>query len=257
MKIQHLFLLFTIFPFLALAQAIKPERDYTNAVLWQQYSGEYRALAFQAYNFARLSLREALWDQANAKPNCVVVDADETVLDNSKFQGHEIRNGVSYVPADWTKWTAMAAADTVPGALSFLKFAASKNVEVFYITNREKADYEGTLKNLRKLGFPNADAAHLLNKTTTSDKEPRRQQLLEKYNILLLCGDNLSDFSNVFYREGKDTKTQVDLFQRLFGHKFIVLPNPMYGDWEKLLYNGDSLSETEKAKQRLEKLKTY
>ena len=244
-------------PLFTLAQKLTPERDYTNAVLWQQYSGEYRALAFQAYNFARLSLKEALWDQSNGKPNCVIVDADETILDNAAFQGHEIRSGVSYVPLDWTKWTSLAMADTVPGALAFLKFAASKNVETFYVTNREKADYEGTIKNLKKFGFPNVDDAHFLIKTTTSDKEPRRQQIVEKYNILLLCGDNLSDFSNVFYRENKDTKEEVNRLQQLFGKKFIVLPNPMYGDWEKLLYKGDKLSEAEKAKQRLEKLKTY
>ncbi|MCY1532892.1 Lipoprotein E [compost metagenome] len=198
-----------------------------------------------------------LWEQANGKPNCVVVDADETVLDNSAFQGHEIKKGVSFVAADWTVWTAMAAADTVPGALSFLKFAASKKVEVFYLTNRDEADRAGTLKNLQKFGFPNADDAHLLLKSNTSDKEPRRQKLLEKYNILLLCGDNLSDFSNVFYREGKDTKQQVDAARSLFGTKFIVLPNPMYGDWEKPLYTGEKLNEAEKAKQRLERLKSY
>jgi 5'-nucleotidase (lipoprotein e(P4) family) len=257
MKRTSLILLISLLPILASAQALTPARDYTNAVLWQQFSGEYRALSFQAYNFARLSLKEALWNQANAKPNCVIVDADETILDNSAFQGHEIKNGVSYVPADWTKWTGLAAADTVPGALAFLKFAASKNVETFYVTNREAADHDGTLKNLQKFGFPYADEAHLLLKTTTSDKEPRRQKILEKYNVLLLCGDNLSDFSNVFYRENKDTKEQVNAMQNLFGSKFIVLPNPMYGDWEKLLYKGDKLNEADKAKQRLDKLKSY
>ncbi len=256
MKKQLIFCLLSILPILSFAQK-NPERDYTNAVLWQQYSGEYRALAFQAYNFAKLSLKEALWEQANKKPNCVIVDADETILDNSAFQGHEIKKGVSYVQKDWTEWTSLAQADTVPGALAFLKFAASKNVETFYVTNREQADYEGTLKNLQKFGFPYADEAHLLVKTSTSDKEPRRQKVLEKYNVLLLCGDNLSDFSNIFYREGKDTKEQVNAMQNLFGTKFIVLPNPMYGDWEKLLYKGDKLSEGDKAKQRLDKLKTY
>ncbi|MES2417185.1 MAG: 5'-nucleotidase, lipoprotein e(P4) family [Bacteroidota bacterium] len=245
------------FPILSFAQALTPARDYTTAVLWQQTSGEYRALSFQAYNFARLSLKEALWEQANGKPNCVIVDADETILDNSAFQGHEIRKGISYVQADWTRWTGMAAADTVPGALAFLKFAASKKVETFYVTNREEADHVGTLKNLQKFGFPNADEAHLLLKTTTSDKESRRQKIMEKYNVLLLCGDNLSDFSNVFYREGKDTKQQVDALQNLFGTKFIVLPNPMYGDWEKPLYKGDKLSEADRGKQRLERLKGY
>ncbi len=257
MKKYILVLTITLLPMLTFAQALTPARDFTNAVLWQQTSGEYRALAFQAYNFAKLSLKESLWEQANGKPNCVIVDADETILDNSAFQGHEIKKGVSFELADWTKWTSMAAADTVPGALAFLKFAASKKVETFYITNRDEADYAGTLKNLQRFGFPNADAAHLLVKTTTSDKEPRRQRVLDTYNVLLLCGDNLSDFSNVFYREGKDTKQQVDAAQALFGKKFIVLPNPMYGDWEKPLYKGDKLSEADKAKQRLERLKSY
>lgn len=254
---KHLFtLMFGLLPMLTFAQNT-PERDYTNAVLWQQYSGEYRALCFQAYNFARLSLKEALWEQANGKPNCVIVDADETILDNSAFQGHEIRKGVSYVQKDWTEWTGLAQADTVPGALAFLKFASSKGVEVFYVSNRETPDLEGTVKNLNKFGFPNVDDQHILLKTTTSDKESRRQEILKNYNVLLLCGDNLSDFSNLFYREGKETATQVNISQHLFGSKFIVLPNPMYGDWEKLLYQGDKLNDKDKSKQRLDKLKSY
>ncbi len=257
MKKQVLFWLIAILPIATLAQKAGPERDWTNAVLWQQYSGEYRALAFQAYNFARLSLKEALWEQANGKPNCVIVDADETVIDNSRFQGFEVKNGVSYVPAHWTDWTAKAMADTVPGALSFLKFAAAKSVEVFYVTNRDEADRKGTIENLKNLGFPFVDDAHVLVKSTTSDKQERRNSILAKYNVLLLCGDNLSDFSNVFYREGKDTRTEVDANQHLFGTKFIVLPNPMYGDWEKLLYKEGKFNEQEKAKQRLEKLKSY
>ena len=257
MRLRFLIIALLGFPTIILAQKPSPERDWTNAVLWQQYSGEYRALAFQAYNFARLSLKEALWEQANGKPNCVIVDADETIIDNSRFQGYEIKNGASYVPSHWTAWTAKAMADTVPGALSFLKFAASKNVETFYITNRDEADRKGTIENLKELGFPYVDEEHILFKTNTSDKQERRNKVLEKYNVLLLCGDNLSDFSNVFYREGKDTKEQVDAHQHLFGTKFIVLPNPMYGDWEKLLYKEGKFSEQGKAKQRLEKLKSY
>ena len=250
-------LLFALLPVLSFAQALTPARDLTTAVLWQQHSGEYRALCFQAYNYARLSLNEALVHAADNKKNCVIVDVDETVLDNSAFQGHEIKTGVSFVPADWTQWTAKAAADTVPGALSFLNYAAGKDIEIFYVTNRETLDKEGTIKNLKKFGFPNVDEAHFLIKTGTSDKEARRQSILAKYNILLLCGDNLSDFSNVFYREGKDTKEQVDAAKLLFGTKFIVLPNPMYGDWEKLIYKGDKLNEADKGKQRFDQLKSY
>ncbi len=262
MKKNLYLLMLCLLPLSLLAQKqktelVSPERDWTNAVLWQQGSGEYRALAYQAYNFARLSLKEALWQNANGRPNCIIVDADETIIDNSRFQGYELKRGVSYVPSDWTKWTSLAAADTVPGALSFLKFAESKGVEVFYVTNRDEADRAGTLKNLKELGFPFVDEKHILLKQNTSDKEPRRQSILKDYNILLLCGDNLSDFSNVFYREGKDTKAQVDLARDLFGTKFIVLPNPMYGDWEKPLYSGENLTEKEKAKQRFERLKGF
>lgn len=231
--------------------------DYAIAVSWQQHSGEYRALSFQAYNFARLSLDQRLAQVQTDTLKCVVVDIDETVLDNAVFQGHEIRKGVSYLPADWTRWTNLAAADTVPGALGFLKYAASRQVETFYVTNRNKADYQATLANLRKFGFPYADEAHLMVNTATSDKEPRRIKLRETHQILLLCGDNLSDFSNVFYREGKDVIREVDRLQAEFGTHFIVLPNPMYGDWEKLLYKDAGHDENERSRQRINGLKTY
>lgn len=237
--------------------AAVPAKDYTIAVAWQQHSGEYRALSFQAYNFAKLSLNQRLQEVGKEKPNCVIVDIDETVLDNSPFQGAEIKKGVSYVAKDWTEWTNKSAADTVPGALGFLKYAQTQQVETFYITNRDQADYKSTLANLQRLGFPYADDAHLMVKTTTSDKEARRQQVMEKYNVLLLCGDNLSDFANVFYREGKNTKEQVDRLQKEFGTHFIVLPNPMYGDWEKPLYKGTHLDENERSRQRVEGLKGY
>jgi 5'-nucleotidase (lipoprotein e(P4) family) len=232
-------------------------RDYTTAVLWQQHAGEYRALAFQAYNFAKLSLLPRLAEANNGKKNCVVVDVDETILDNSPFQGYEIRNNRVYDQKDWLNWTSKGIADTVPGALGFLKLAASKGVETFYISNRGQEEVESTLRNLQQLGFPFADKAHTMFRTTTSDKEPRRQMVSEQYNILLLCGDNLSDFSNIFYREGKNTIEQVNAMQRTFGTRFVVLPNPMYGDWEKLIYKPDSKTEASKSQDRLEALKSY
>jgi 5'-nucleotidase (lipoprotein e(P4) family) len=232
-------------------------KDYTMTIAWQQHSGEYRALCFQAYNFARLSLNERLKDSLGARPNCVIVDIDETVLDNSPFQGHELKKGLSFEPKDWAEWTSKAAADTVPGALTFLNYAKTRNVETFYVTNREQGEYQATLKNLQQFGFPFADEAHLLVKTGSSDKEPRRQSISEHHNVLLLCGDNLSDFSNVFYRENRNTAAAVEEAKNEFGSRFIVLPNPMYGDWEKLLYKGEQLNETEKSRQRTEGLKAY
>ena len=232
-------------------------RDYTAAVLWQQHAGEYRALSFQAYNFARISLIERLKQVGNDRKYCVVVDVDETVLDNSPFQGYQIRNGKTFDSKHWNNWTSKGIADTVPGALGFLQFAAAHNVETFYLTNRDTSEMKGTLYNLKTLGFPNADKAHILLKSNTSDKEPRRQQILENYHILLLCGDNLSDFSNIYYRSGKNTIEQVNAAQKEFGTHFIVLPNPMYGDWEKQFYKNSKPTEAVKAAERLKGLKTY
>jgi 5'-nucleotidase (lipoprotein e(P4) family) len=232
-------------------------RDYTTSVLWQQHSGEYRALSFQAYNFARLSLLDRLKEVGNDKKYCVVVDVDETVLDNSPFQGHEIRYGRTFNSKAWNEWTSKGIADTVPGALGFLKFAAAHQVETFYITNRDSVEMKGTLYNLKTLGFPYADEKHILLKTKTSDKEPRRQAVLEQYHILLLCGDNLSDFSNIYYRSGKNTIEQVNADRLNFGTRFIVLPNPMYGDWEKQFYKEEKPTEAGKSAERLNGLKTY
>jgi 5'-nucleotidase (lipoprotein e(P4) family) len=91
----------------------------------------------------------------------------------------------------------------------------------------------------------------------TSDKEARRKRVMEQHHVLLFCGDNLSDFSNIFYREGKNTREEVDAAMAEFGTKFIVLPNPMYGDWEKLLYKGSNLDETEKSRPRIKGLKGF
>jgi 5'-nucleotidase (lipoprotein e(P4) family) len=221
-------------------------------------------LAFQAFNFARLSLDVMLSKDSNArskdsssKPRCVIVDIDETVLDNSPFQGYELKKGLSYKDTDWTKWTSLGIADTVPGALGFLRYAASKNVETIYLSNRLVTEHDGTLRNLQEKGFPYADDAHLLLKTTTSDKGPRRQQVMAKYNVLLLCGDNLSDFSNLYYREGKAVKEQVDLNPTVFGARFIMLPNAMYGDWEKGFYQGKKVDEQGRSQLRTKALKTY
>jgi 5'-nucleotidase (lipoprotein e(P4) family) len=258
---KRLFILFAISLFLPASLLAQKNdqgfRDYTNAVLWQQHSGELRALTFQAYNFARLSLLAQLTKADPMKKNAVVVDIDETVLDNSPFQGRELQHGRSYAQKEWEEWTSKGIADTIPGALGFLTFAARFNVEVFYVSNRLTTEATGTLHNLKRFGFPNADSEHLLLNSGSSDKEPRRNKIRENYNILLLCGDNLSDLSNVFYRENKNTREEVDRAWQSFGTQFIVFPNPMYGDWEKPFYQGKDLREKEKADQRLKALKSY
>jgi len=211
--------------------------DYMQlATLWYQQSAECRALYYQGYELAKHRLDEALKTPSKEK-KAVVVDIDETVLDNSPYQAWCILNGKSY-PEGWTEWTSKAEAKALPGAVEFFSYAASKGVEVYYITNRKKAELEATLLNLQKEGFPMADTTHVLIRTDVSNKEPRRHKIAQSHRIILLVGDNLNDFAE-FWEKQLPTRRQAltDSLKAEFGHRFIVLPNPMYGDWEGALYN--------------------
>lgn len=207
------------------------------AALYQQRAAEYRALCFQAYNIARLRIDEAV-KKHHTKPLAVVTDIDETVLDNSPYDAARALQNLDYTTDTWKQWTAKAQCDTVPGAPSFFKYAASKRVKVFYITNRDEDERAATLKNLRIYHLPNADDAHLLLKNGSSSKESRRQQVLKKYNIVLLCGDNLPDFDALY--DNKPTEqargATTEKLRNEFGKKYIVLPNPSYGDFEGSLF---------------------
>jgi 5'-nucleotidase (lipoprotein e(P4) family) len=228
------------------------------AALWQQKSAEYKALCFQAYNIAKLRLNERLL-QPQEKPLVIVTDIDETILDNSPYTVHTALHGQPYTDKTWLEWTAKAAADTVPGALSFLQFASSKGVHVFYVTNRAESEREATLKNLKRWQFPDADNAHLLLKTTTSGKESRRLQVAATNEIVLLMGDNLSDFAVIFDKLSADKREEITKQSAAdFGNKFIVLPNPMYGDWLPAMFEYNYKRSTPEMDSILKsKLKDY
>jgi 5'-nucleotidase (lipoprotein e(P4) family) len=202
---------------------------------FQQHAAEYKALCYQAFNVARL--RIDAYQPVSNLPLCIVTDIDETILDNSPYQTNRNLAGLDYDLETWKQWTAKAQADTVPGSGSFLNFVAQKKIEVFYITNRTEAERKGTLINLQKLGLPFADSAHLLLKSTTSGKEPRRKTVTENHEIILLLGDNLADFTMLFDKKSlSERDAQVKSLASLFGNKFIVLPNSVYGDWEHALF---------------------
>jgi 5'-nucleotidase (lipoprotein e(P4) family) len=208
------------------------------ALLWQQQAAEYKALCFQAYNIAKLRVDEAV-KQPTAKPFAIVTDIDETLLDNSPYDAKRAINNQDFTSATWKQWTAKGIADTVPGAPAFFKYAASKGIEVFYITNRDEDERAGTLKNLSRYNFPNADDGHLLLKGSSSSKESRRQNVLKTHDIILLCGDNLADF-DALYDNKPSVQNRAEATEKLmqqFGNRYIVLPNPSYGDFEGAWFN--------------------
>lgn len=206
------------------------------STLYQQTAAEYRALCYQAFNIGKVMLDMDLADKTVNKHRIIVLDIDETVLDNSDFEAKCILESTVY-PKYWDEWCQKASAEPLPGAVEFLKYARANGVSIFYVTNRKEYLKDITIKNLADKGFPHADADHVIARTDEASKEARRQELLNKYHISLLFGDNLNDFAEDF--EGlavKPRKDAVDRFAGEFGKRFIVLPNAMYGDWEDAIY---------------------
>lgn len=210
-------------------------REYSiAAVLWQQRSAEYRALAYQAFNIAKMQLDDYLANnERSSKPLAIITDIDETILDNSPYSGKQIELDEDYTTARWDEWVNLKNAKAIPGSLEFFQYAASKGVETFYITNRDEHQKKVTLENLKSVGFPNADEDHILLRRNDSEKETRRDKVKDTHEIIMLIGDNLSDFSYLFEkRSGEERNKSADNLKSLFGTKYIVLPNPIYGDWE-------------------------
>lgn len=211
-----------------------PVKEHTiQALLWQQNAAEYKALTYQAYNLAQFQLDKILAENDFKKPIAIVTDIDETALDNSPYSGKQVELDENYTSLRWAEWVKELKAKEIPGALSFFNYAKSKGVEVFYISNRSASQTIETIKNLQLKNFPFADEAHVILKTNSSEKETRRNNVRKTHEIVLFLGDNLSDFSSVFEnRSTAQRNKSVDSLKALFGKKYIVFPNPIYGDWE-------------------------
>lgn len=216
------------------AQSI-PDHSLT-AVLWFQKSAEYRALCYQAYNLAEIRVKEYLAHPDSGKPAAVIFDIDETLLDNSPQEALNITENKTFTQDRWKDWTDQAAAAAIPGGLDFCHFLARNGIRVIYVSNRLTTEFPATLLNLQKWNFPFADSSHLYLKSDTSSKEFRRNIIENQYNVIMLVGDNLSDFDQVFENRSVNFGfNTADSLRVDFGKKFIVLPNPMYGDWTKPL----------------------
>lgn len=228
------------------------------AALFQQRAAEYSALCQQAYNIAQMQIDVAL-KQSHTKPLAIVTDIDETLLDNSPYAVAMAQKGQSYEQSSWLDWTSRADAQPMFGSQKFYNEAATKGIEIFYITNRSVKDKPGTVANLKKFGFPYADDAHVIVRETISSKEPRRQKVAETHDIVLLLGDNLSDFSAAFDKKDETGRQQgVTENAALFGKKFIILPNSGYGDWESAIFDYDyKKTQRQKDSIYLSKLKAY
>ena len=244
------------------ARAAAPARVPTGsfrAALWAQTAAEYRAGTTQAYRLATRLLDEALCDPCwtadvtqqreggyACKPPAIVLDADETVLDNAAFQARLLLGALAdpakddeFDVATWNAWVAERKAAAVPGVAEFLAYAVASGVTPFVVTNRSDAERDATVDNLRALGLP-FDAAHVLTKNDAAgrpnDKSSRRAMVAATHRILLLCGDDLNDFVPGFLEGGPDDRARTYArHEGWVGTRWIILPNPVYGSWRKAL----------------------
>ncbi|WP_321472344.1 HAD family acid phosphatase [uncultured Paludibaculum sp.] len=234
--------------------------DALNSVAWTQTSVEFRGNALQAWRSARLSLPRALKDKKwtaaveqtgnfRKLPPAIIVDIDETVLDNSPGQARFLLDGNGRYTMDaWMKWTSERKAKAIPGAAEFLREAASRGVTVFYVTNRGPKEEANSRANLEAEGFPlKAAALGDIGDTVmmagekpewTSDKGIRRALIAKYYRIILLCGDDLNDFIPARLTVA-ERATKAKPYESWWGERWIILPNSSYGSWEDTLYGFD------------------
>jgi 5'-nucleotidase (lipoprotein e(P4) family) len=226
-----------------------PEKLF--GTLWVQTALEHRVIVEQTYNLAALRLDEALadpgWTAAleqkdgyrQLKP-AVILDVDETVLDNSAFQARLVEAGLDFNQPMWDAWLREARAPALPGAGAFVHHALQKGVQVFFVTNRDAAYEDVTVENLRTTVFPAADAGRVLCRNERpdwgADKTSRRRYLADRYRILLLIGDDFNDFTYLGRRTPAERMGAGKQFHDQFGVRWIQLPNVLYGSWENALY---------------------
>lgn len=232
-------------------------QENTMSVLWYQKAAETKALYLQGYNVATDRLKEILKTPSD-KPYSIVLDLDETVLDNSPYQVQNVKDGTAFNPKDWDVWVKKAAAKAVPGAKDFLQFANQNGVQIYYISDRTTSQVDDTIKNLEKEGIPVQGRDHLMFlEEGVKSKEGRRQAVQEKTNLVLLFGDNLVDFADFSKTSEADRDKKLEELQKEFGEKFIIFPNPMYGSWETAVYAGNKLDAKGQVEERQKALQGF
>ncbi len=251
--------------------------DLLQATVWSQLAVEHDLVYREIYHVAQQKLLHALHDKRwDALPHderhgsvrglkpAVILDVDETVLDNSPYQARLVRYHQNYNEATWGAWVKEEKARALPGALAFTRFAARHGIRVFYLSNRSQDLDKATLDNLRKLGFPVQGNAFLGLGTYVkgceligSQKTCRRELIGRKYRVLMQFGDQVGDFVTVLSNTPSGRRKAIEPYIQWIGQRWFVLPNPMYGSWEPALF--DNVWEqpaTVRRKDKIDALRT-
>lgn len=260
------------------AMAAEKNRDThenLNSVLWMQTSAEYQMITTAAFRNAKQAVNAAMidphWTAAIEQqgksysnlPPAIVVDIDETILDNSRAQAQTVKDRDIYDTTEkkWNEWVDLVSATPIPGSLEFLHWAIWQHpqITVFYLTNRAAAVETKTRENLKKFGYPLKESVDVVmtkgeGPQDSWDKPARRAKLAESYRIILLVGDDLGDFLSGKGSPEERVKAALN-YQMYWGERWVILPNPTYGSWERALYPPGAC-DTKILKAKFEKLNT-
>ena len=241
-----------------------PASDLLNAVLWMQRSVEFKASALTAFALARIRLDQALADPSwtgapkeqtgayQSLPPAVILDVDETIMDNSGYQAWMTLRGTTFDPKTWNAYVNTVTSRAVPGALEFARYADGKGVKVFYVSNRTAEEEPTTRQNLEKLGFPMGGVVDTMLMTRKqpdwgSAKGTRRAFVAKRYRVLLNVGDNLGDFVDEYRGTEAERLKVLEQHRERWGREWIVIANPAYGSFESAPFGHDfKLSDGER-----------
>ena len=230
------------------AQEVAPN-DLLLATLWTQRSVEYKATALTVFALAQIRLDQALADKSwtaapgeqkgdfASLPPAVILDVDETLVDNSLYQVWMLKNNQTFSTRTWNEFCAAQVSRAIPGAVEFTKYADSKGVKIFYITNRDASTEKDTRENMAKLGFPMGGK--------------RRAVITKDYRVLLNIGDNFGDFDDRYRGSEADRLKAYQDDMAYWGKQWLMLPNPTYGSFDSATYGHDfkkPVAEQRKAK---------
>ncbi|MBD2132639.1 5'-nucleotidase, lipoprotein e(P4) family [Sphaerospermopsis sp. FACHB-1094] len=240
------------------------------AVNWVQQSGEYRALAYQAFNIAKFNFDIAK-SKKIARP-AIIVDIDETVLDNSPYQAGLLDSNQGFELSTWNQWIKAEKAKAVPGAVEFVNYVNKNGGKVFFVSNRNAKSVKtskindleiSTINNLKAVGFTGVNENTVLlkgefSKIINGKEDNSKQWRVDavkngsadktKYTVVALIGDNLNDFDETIGKTNQERRDFTDKYRHAYGMlnitktgkiqpAYIAMPNPMYGNWETGMYN--------------------
>lgn len=232
---------------------LRDTHERLHSVLWAQTSAEHNALITLTYKQAQEALDLALPDKSwtaaveqdqpySELPPAIIMDLDETVLDNSPFEGRLIKARMPFDKTKWDQWVEEANAPALPGAVDFIAATQRRGIIIFFVTNRRSQHEPSTRKNLERLGISlRQDIDVVLSEGEQPnnwgpDKTTRRRYLASQFRILLLLGDDLGDFVSGAIDLPQNRIRLAQQHNNRWGVSWFLIPNSIYGSWESSLY---------------------